>query len=154
MTFDTIYKANEWFLNYKPLIKDVDYFCSSDKAFKNWKFGDYILLQHIISINKQPHISRPMYGIFTSFTVWDQAIVLQFIQNKRAWMYSHKILGSKPDIQTYISSFDDDITAIEFWTGNINLLGHWKKKPSISELKLSLSKQIIDRDTIISDIIK
>lgn len=144
MIFESIHDARKWFLNYVEFDESkVNSFYESPTMGKGWKFGDYILFQHI----EKGKISRPIYGIFTSFTVWDQAIVLQMVENKRAWTYSNKVLGRSdklkgPPNSFYISTYDDQITQIEFWTGDINLLGHWRYRPSIPELKESLRKQV------------
>lgn len=150
MIFDNIHDAKKWFLNYVEFDNSmVNSFYQSEDLGKDWKFGDYILLQHI----QDNKISRPIYGIFTSFTIWDQALVLQMVENKRAWMYSNEVRlkipeathkGKMPNTNVNICAMDDEITQFEFWTGDINLLGHWKSKPSISELKDALKKQVRD----------
>jgi hypothetical protein len=141
MIFDDIHNARSWFLDYVDFDKSlVESFYSNTSLGKGWKFGDYILLQHIQNYK----ISRPIYGIFTSFTIWDQALVLQMVENKRAWMYSNKIKSENIDSSFYICTLDDEITQFEFWTGDIYLLGHWTRKPSVSELRESLKKQVRD----------
>ena len=170
MIFKNIYKAREWFLNYEPLEVSVPEFWTEYNHSK-WKFGDYILFQHIKQIEK-PHdsdttispthmfvISRPILAIFTSFTVWDQALVVNFIQEKRAWTNHHQVVtNSENNYKMFISTLDDEIENIEFWNDNIYVINHWKNKPNLIELKSSLEKSIIPkhqlREQYISDILK
>lgn len=146
MVFDNIHKAREWFLDYVDYDESlVESFYNSTDLGKDWKFGDYILLQHIQGESPgNSKISRPIYGIFTSFTIWDQALVLQMVENKRAWMYSNKVRlqGEYSHISVDICTMDDSISQFEFWTGDIYLLGHWKYKPSVSQIKEGLKKQV------------
>lgn len=137
MVFKNIHEARNWFLNYLPLEDKVPEFWTQ-YDHKSWKFGDYILFQHI---KDGKTISRPIYGIFTNFTVWDQALVMGFIQNRRAWTSHEIITNAERNISYPICCLDDEVEQIQFWTDNIKVLGHWKYKPSISELKSGLYKQ-------------
>jgi hypothetical protein len=151
MVFNKLYEARDWFLNYTEFEKPVINFWY-DYDFKDWKFGDYILFQHI---KDGKLISRPILAIFTSFTVWDQALVINFIQNKRAWTWSHEVITNpENNYKMNICMLDDEIENIQFWTDNIHVLGHWKNRPTLSELKSSLQNKIESRDKILSDILK
>ena len=138
MEFKNVYEARKWFLNYNEFIEDIISFCYKYDS-SNWEFGDFILFQHIINGQK---ISRPILGIFTSFTVWDMALVLNFVQKRRAWTYSHEVI-TNPDInyKMLVGHLDDEIETIQFWTDNIKVLGHWKSKPSIKQLKEGLNEK-------------
>lgn len=101
-----------------------------------------------------------MYGIFTNFTVWDQPLVLQFVQPKRAWTHHHSYYYKYND-QKFENSYyldDDEVTAIQFWTDNIFVLGHWKSKPNRAQLREALSKEIRPkyeiRDEMLSSFLK
>ena len=171
MTFDDIHEARRWFLDYKELDKQTDdtiinFWYKYD--FKNWRFGDYILFQHIEnnsshSVTGIPIVSlsigRPQYAIFTSFTIWDQALVMQFVESKRAWMHFTDIVTNKESgYKMPMSTLDDEVEAIQFWTDNIHVLGHWKAKPNLSELKIALKNKIIplkeSREGKLIDILK
>jgi len=162
MNFGNIYEAKRWFLDYKELDKQtgdsiINFWYNYD--FKDWKFGDYILFQHVEDGRK---IGRPQYAIFTSFTVWDQSLVMQFVQNKRAWMNSTTISSNRKGfIESHVISIcmlDDEVEKIQFWTDNIHVLGHWKFKPSASELKSALKNIIVPlkeaREDKLKDILK
>ncbi len=153
MIFENIHKANEWFLNYQPLEVDVPYFLDTQS---NWEFGDWILFQHIKS-QKPRLISRPILAIFNRYNIWDQALVISFLQKKRAWTWFHKVTTS-PTYDSLIIDMDDELEHIQFWTDNIYLLQHWKSKPTLGQLKESLKKQIVStsekRDDQISQLLK
>ena len=147
MTFNSIYEAKKWFLDYKELDSQtknsiINFWYNYD--FKDWRFGDYILFQHI---ENGQVIGRPQYAIFTSFTVWDQSLVMQFIQNKRAWMNFANISSNQSGfIESHVTPLiciDDEVEKIQFWTDNIHVLGHWKYKPNLSELKSAFKNIII-----------
>ena len=149
MIFNNMEEARDWFLNYKSLDEESDNkipFFWDDLGNHKWKFGDWILIQHIKSDeddNKKRVISRPILAIFTNLKIWDQALVINFVQQQRAWMFSHKVT-TNPEygINMHICTLDDEIEAIQFWTDNIKVLGHWKIKPSIGEIKKALDKKI------------
>jgi hypothetical protein len=150
MVFEKLYTAKEWFLNYTEFEKPVINFWTEYDS-KDWKFGDFILFQHI---KDEKVISRPILGIFTSFTIWDQALVMNFIQNKRAWTFSHELITNpEGGYKMLIGFLDDEIETIQFWTDNINVLGHWKNKPNLSELKSALKNTITSRDSKIENIL-
>ena len=155
MDFNSLYEARNWFLNYKEFETPVIGFWYN-YDFNSLKFGDYILFQHIksLNLNNQMVISRPILAIFTSFTIWDQALVLNFIQNKRAWTYSNSCISNPENgYKMLIGHMDDEIENIQFWTDNIHVLHHWKTKPSLSQLRLGLKNQITNRDNKINDIL-
>lgn len=138
MIFNKLYEARNWFLQYKPLEEKVPFFWT-EYNHKPWEFGDYIFFQHIKVENKAQVISRPILAIFTGFKIWDQALVINFVQKTRAWMYSHEVV-TNPDINytMTIAYLDDEVESIQFWTDNIKILGYWKNRPTFSELKQSL----------------
>ena len=137
-------------MKFKPLSKEIaatiPNFLNIDfKDFK-WEFGEWILFQHIeYSYDKTNPImiGRPQLAIFTNYKIWDQALVINFIEKPRAWKNHHEVI-TNPDINysEAISQGDDKVNAIQFWTDNINVLGHWKTKPSIGELKSAMKKTI------------
>ena len=150
MVFEKLYVARNWFLNYTEFEKPVINFWY-DYDSHGWKFGDYVLFQHI---KDGKSISRPILGIFTSFTVWDQALVMNFIQNKRAWTFSHELITNpEHGYKMAIGFLDDEIECIQFWTDNINVLGYWKRKPTLTELKTAIKNTITSRDSKIEDIL-
>lgn len=149
MIFKNKHEARKWFLKYKPLTENVISFCYEYDS-KNWGFGDWILFHHITneqnydgdscSTSNELVISRPILAVFTNFKIWDQALVINFIQPERAWMYSHQVITNpENNYSMHIMSLDDEVEAIQFWTDNIKVLGHWKQKPSIKDLRLALS---------------
>lgn len=142
MNFRNIYEAKEWFLKYIPLKNKAINFCYDYPETKyKWKFGDWILIQHIQhSTNNEMVISRPILAIFTGYTIWDQAWVINFVQQKRAWMNSHQV-KTNPELEYYwfVSGLDYEVETIQFWTDNMHVIAHWKHKPTISELKHALT---------------
>lgn len=146
MIFKTLREARDWFLKYKPLTEEVISFCYKHDH-TDWEFGDWILFQHITHNEEQTGdfdkqlISRPILAIFTNFKIWDQALVINYVQPQRAWMRSHEVYNSPESKYTsYICELDDEVEAIQFWTDDIKVLGHWKHKPTIAQLKLALKK--------------
>lgn len=87
----------------------------------------------------EQEISRPILAIFTNYKIWDQALVINFVQPQRAWMQSHEVI-TNPEINYSMKAaeIDDEVQAIQFWTDNIKVIAHWKQKPSIKELKQAL----------------
>lgn len=149
MRFDNIEEAREWFRKYTPISEEEDRkipFFWDDLPEHKWKFGDWILIQHIQPSeygSKDRVISRPILAIFTNFKIWDQALVINFVQPRRAWEYAHEVI-TNPEIgySMPIGTLDDEIEAIQFWTDNIKVLGHWESKPSIGQLKEAMIKKI------------
>lgn len=142
MTFENIYDAKRWFLDYKELdeqtIKSIIDFHKYET--KNWKFGDWILFQHI---ENDKRIGRPQYAIFTNFTIWDQSLVMQFVENKRAWMnFTDIVMNKENGYKMSMIILDDEVEKIVLWDDNIHVLGHWKSKPNLSELKSALKNTI------------
>lgn len=141
MVFKNLYEAKKWFRNYVQLENPgliSDFWTNYNH--KDWKFGDYILFQHI---HDGKLISRPIYAIFIDFTIWDQAPVLSLVENKRAWTFSHEVVtNAEYDIKMHICCLDSEIENIVFWDDNIYILGHWKNRPTINELRTSLENTI------------
>ncbi len=150
MIFTNMIEAKKWFMKFKPLSKEIAHsipnFIDFEGEDAKWEFGEWILFQHIkYSYDKiNPiMIGRPQFAIFTNYKIWDQALVINFIEKPRAWENHHEVI-TNPDINysEAISQGDDKVDAIQFWTDNIKILGHWKIKPTISDLKLAMKKQI------------
>ena len=67
MVFNKLYEARNWFLNYTEFETPVSNFLDLKESWVlgHWKFGDYILFQHIQGDHAIELISRPILGIFT-----------------------------------------------------------------------------------------
>jgi hypothetical protein len=136
--FNNRYEAIKEFRNYQPINEEVVDFWTKYNWGK-WKMGDWVLIQYINCREKQ--ISRPIYGMFVDFTIWDQALVVHIIEKQRAMRWHTNILTNPElDITMRLGELDPEVEAFELWTGNIKVLGHWKTKPTISQLKESLKK--------------
>lgn len=139
--FNKLYEARNWFRDYKPSDEKVPWF--SYRSDLTYHFGDWVLFQHIKYSNNQTVMSRPIFGICVGFTVWDQALVLEFVENTRAWE-SFSFLSGEFDSEEPISHKDREIQHFQFWTENIKPLGIWKSRPTITELREAL-KPLYDK---------
>ena len=154
MKFNNIEEAREWFRNSQTISKTdwekVPFFWD-DLQDHNWKFGDWILFQHLHSVSNAESsgkITRPILAIFTGFKIWDQALVINFVEAPRAWTCHHEIITNKEiGYSMHVVSLDDEVEAIQFWTDNINVMGHWESKPSLGQLKEALTKKISGSDS-------
>ncbi len=110
----------------------------SDKVYKpyftydydhsNWKFGDWILIQHVENSDEgEIQISTPIYALFVGFSIWDQALVINYVEEIQCMK---------------IDEVDPQVKQIALWSDNAIVLGHWKQKPTVPELKIALKKQI------------
>ena len=105
-----------------------------NKSLRNWRMGDFLLFQHI----KGKEISRPIYGCIAGFNLWDQALVLHFIESARAIHRSTKneiLVNLERNYYCSWDELDPETEPIQFWTDEIKVWGHWSQRPSISELK-------------------
>lgn len=141
--FNNRYEAVRDFRNYQPLpdnfneptINNMIY--SSKIAVRDsFKFGDYVLFRHI---KNDKVISRPIYGIFTKWTVWDMALVFNIVEKERAYLWNYSFI-SNPDInyEMCLGLCDPEVESFALWGEDIWVLGSWSQKPSISELKSAL----------------
>lgn len=107
------------------------------------KFGDWIIFQHITYKENVATISRPILGIFVDYTIWDQALVVNFIESPRAWTAFNKVVTNKElNISMLIAVVDPEVESIPLWNENIKVLGFWKTKPTYQQLKKSIKKSI------------
>lgn len=117
-------------------MKQVRYFPTSDDNYKpfftydypheNWKFGDWILIQHVKPAKESDtkyQISEPIFALFVGFTVWDQALVINYI---------------RPLNDAQVFDHDPEVEHIPLWHENCIVLDHWHEKPTISELRMGL----------------
>ena len=141
MTFKNIWEAREWFLDYQPFDdKDIPFF-TYDYNYKDWQFGDYFLFRHINMNHKVITRSRPILGLFLDFTYWDMAMVVNYVEKRRAWTYHHNYQTTGTDEKVYdwkIASADYETNQQSLWHDNIQIIGYWKRKPNIGELKSAL----------------
>jgi len=136
--FDKRYKAVEEFRQYKPYDGGTISFWT-EYNWKDWKMGDWVLIQYI---KGGEEISRPIYGLFIDFSVWDMALVVNIVESKRAYTQNYGI-GVEDSDGFALAWEDPEVESFELWTGNIRVLGHWKTKPSIKELKLAYKENVI-----------
>jgi hypothetical protein len=98
-----------------------------DHDHSNWKFGDWILIQHVENDTEEVKISTPIYALFAGFSIWDQALVINYVEE----IHCMKIDNADPEVKQ-----------IALWHDNAIVLGHWKHKPTVTELKAALKEQI------------
>lgn len=137
MKFDTIHKAQEHFLSYQHFDGEdnTDYWLSYEPKPK---IGEWMLFQHIRhnssnEFGMEWEISRPILGLIVGHTVWDQALVLEYIEEWRAFHWWNEYKNG--DYYQAIAERGKEVKHIQFWTDHINVLGHWPVKPSFSQLK-------------------
>jgi hypothetical protein len=146
MKFDKRYEGVRHFRNYQPLpdgftemtVNKLVY-SNRGKEVRNFKFGDYVLFRHIDG----NLISRPIYGIFIKWTVWDMAMVFNFIEKERAYLNNYYYI-SNPDTnyEMCLALCDPEIESLPLWDDDIWILGSWNVKPSLSELKSTLYRSL------------
>jgi hypothetical protein len=143
MIFKKLREAREHFRRYIPVDKSTSgrwFYRSQLLIPMGLNFGDWILFQHIVN---GLTVSCPIYGIFTGWKIWDQALVINFVEKERAWMNNNEVVTNEDINYTmHINHLDDEVQAIQFWTDDIVLLGHWKDKPAINQLKQALKTKL------------
>ena len=138
--FNKTYEAINHFRYYKPYEKDSTKSFWVEYDWSNWKMGDWVLIQYI---KNGKEISKPIYGMFIEANIWDQALVIHIIEKPRAWKWHTDILTNPElNITMRMGELDPEVEAFELWTGNIHVLGHWKTKPTIGQLKESYKLNI------------
>jgi len=145
--FNKKYEAINDFRNYQPLPENFDedtistmMHSSKIRVRDNFKFGDYVLFRNI----KEGKISRPIYGIFIRWNVWDMALVFNVIEKERAYIYNYSYI-SNPDInyEMCLGLCDPEVESFALWGDeDVWVLGSWSQKPTISELKSALYKSL------------
>lgn len=88
------------------------------------QFGDWFYFRHLwqpAEFNGSIFLSRPILAIFLGHTVWDQALVVTFVEVLRG---RTKLLNQEPDTES-----------IAIWSDNIVLLGHWKSRPTFRQIR-------------------
>lgn len=96
------------------------------------QMGEWLLFKHIKHTDKGYNISRPILALVVGHTIWDQALVIEFVEEWRAFHFNNYI-GDY-----YIMEEDKDVDHIQFWTDDIEVMGSWKHKPTFRELKKAM----------------
>jgi hypothetical protein len=141
MIFENLYDAKFFYRQYRDL-EDGEYnpkingYYQNHAVHNDLEFGQYILFRHITSDNK---ISRPILALFMGYNVWDQALVIEFVEDRKMYMSYHKVITNKEmNYSMTINSLDIQTEQIQFWTDDIVLMGIWNYKPNWKEIKKSL----------------
>ena len=134
MKFEKMYEARDWFRQYKPF-KYQDNLKEYDGNYL--KFGDWILFQNIRQKRdnyKEHEISRPIFGLFVGFSIWDMALVVNIVEKDRAWIFHNYLLGN-PETNHYnrIGFYDPETESFPIWDDNIYELSHWESKPNFKQ---------------------
>ena len=129
MKFNTLKEANKIFRQYKPFDGVYpDYWVN----FTHLKMGEWFIFQHIIGDAVKPMISRPILALCVGHTIWDQALVIEFVEEWRPFHYLNYI----GDYQ--LMNTNKSVEHIQFWTDDIKVLGKWKTKPNFKQIRKSL----------------
>lgn len=148
MIFNNLNEVKDFYRQYRDLEdgeydyhKNGFYHSEIDDYLENYlEFGQYILFKHIKDGNK---ISRPILGIFLGYNIWDQALVIEFVEKRKNYMDIHDVITNKDKNYTMIaSSLDIQTEQIQFWTDDIILMGFWNYKPNWKEMKSSLINKL------------
>ena len=137
MVFENIENAKDWFRQYKPFNKNTEY-NSYYKNFNTYNLkdcqGQWILFQHIKSIynSKDFEISRPILALFLGHTIWDQALVIEFVEPRKAYQQRHKYKNNTGEYDLFY--LDIQTEQIQFWTDDINVMGIFNSKPNYKEI--------------------
>lgn len=142
MEYKTIEEVYDKFAKYEPL-SDVDKINSKSYWYEYEPLpvmGEWILFKHVKTIypkgvEYESLISKPILGLVVGHTVWDQALVLEYVTEWRGFEVNSEVFtGGYYDS---IALGDKKVKHIQFWTDNIIVLGHWKTKPTFFELRQS-----------------
>ena len=101
-----------------------------DYPHEKWQAGDWILFHHIDGREgrlfgaDEYRISDPILAVFVGFSVWDQALVLNYVE---------------PVPEMLLFTEDPKVENIALWADNVFVRGHWRTKPSFRQLKGALS---------------
>ncbi len=141
MKFNNIKDMYAHYFAYEPYLYEYDekntYLNLVDKPV----MGDWLLFKHIIPEKNQ--ISKPILALIIGHTFWDMALVLEYVTETRAFEYNSQIYNEITDqYRFYFEYSGKEIQYIQFWTDDIEILGHWKNKPSFKEIKFSLNNKI------------
>lgn len=132
MRFETREEAYQHFVRYASLPKETklpDYWMNyKDKP----KMGDWLLFRHICN---EKEISEPILALVIGHTIWDQALVLEYVTEWRTWEANTEYnCNPKYNLYVSLSFIDKETKQIQFWTDDIQVLGHWKIKPNFKQL--------------------
>lgn len=137
MQFKTIKEVEEKFNKYEDLseidkLKNISYW-TEHKKFP--KMGDWMLFKHVQNHDdgKESEISKPILGLIIGHTIWDQALVLEYVTEWRGYEINSEVLIN--DCYWSISINDKEVKHIQFWSDNIIVLEQWKNKPTFRELR-------------------
>ena len=97
--------------------------------------GQWLLFQHIRSLHnsKDFEISRPILVMFLDHTIWDQALVIEFVESRKSYQNIHKYKNNYGEFE--LSNLDIQTEQIQFWTDDINILGIFDSKPNFKEIR-------------------
>lgn len=89
------------------------------------KFGEWMLFKHWRGEDNM--ISKPILALTLGHTLWDQALVLEYVEEWRGFHINQ--MKFVPD---------KEVKHVQLWTDEIIVLGQWEQKPSFSELRKAL----------------
>lgn len=135
MKFDDIKSFKDRFYTYKELPKNFklpDYWMNYEEKPK---FGDWILFRRICKRG----IGRPILALCVGHTIYDQSLVLEYVENYRGFHHNSELLNLSTGCYYPVSDNDRKVENVIFWFDDIQILGHWKSKPSFRQLRKSLN---------------
>lgn len=140
MNFNTLLEAESLYRIYSEMSEidkqnDISYW---NDVRKKPKMGDWCLFKHIRYKNEKYEISTPILALIVGHNVWDMALVIEYVEEWWGWQINSKVLNTHVNDYYSIAESDKEVKHIQFWTDNIIILGHWKHKPTFSQLRFSI----------------
>jgi len=88
----------------------------------------------LFSIIKDKTISTPILGLVVGHTVWDQALVLEYIEPYRAYHSNSRILNAKGELYHRLMEHDQEVQFVQSWTDDIKVYKIWDNRPKVKDM--------------------
>lgn len=142
MKFDTLEEAYKYYRGWKPYGGLLpDYWMEHDNKPE---MGDWALIQEITNDDGKNFISKPQLILVIGHTIWDQALVLEYVEPSRRFHIQAQIRHPKEEHKEYfyrLGTQDKKVDHVVFWDDDMIVLGQWKSKPTFRELRKALSNE-------------
>ena len=126
MKFTTLSEAEAHFSPYTPLSTTdiLKGMCYWTEYLKKPTMGEWLLFKHVKRDENTSTISKPILGLVVGHSIWDMALVLEYVTEWRAWEHNTEVLNPNVKCHYPIASNDKTVKHIQLWTDNIIVIGH------------------------------
>ena len=149
MKFESALQAKDYFFKYRQFPEGYSallYYRDLGKPEGMvFNMGEWALIRHVWRHGKREELSDLMLILVVGHTVWDQAIVLEFVQDWRRWQYKAEVLHESGDFYLSLAEGDRQVEHIQFWTDDVAVLGRWDKRPGFHEILNAVRNENLPR---------